>query len=80
MMKTHLTRPFSGLALVICLAMFTYGVAHGADASVVKLVRQGDKWQLLRNGKPYFIKGGGGGGPKERPGPLRRQLLPHLGH
>ena len=36
-----------------------------AGPSVVKLVEQGGKWQLLRNGKPYFIKGGGGGGPKD---------------
>lgn len=31
---------------------------------VVKLVQNGGKWQLLRDGKPYFIKGAGGGGSK----------------
>ena len=31
----------------------------------VKLVHRGAKWQLLRAGKPYFIRGAGGGGPKE---------------
>ena len=30
----------------------------------VKVVHRGEKWQLLRADKPYFIRGGGGGGPK----------------
>jgi len=30
-----------------------------------KLVKQGSGWQLMREGRPYFIKGGGGGGPKD---------------
>ena len=30
----------------------------------VKVVHHGEKWQLLRADKPYFIRGGGGGGPK----------------
>jgi hypothetical protein len=39
--------------------------APAAEPSLVKLVENGGKWQLLRDGKPYFIKGGGGGGPKD---------------
>ncbi len=31
---------------------------------ITKLVQNGDKWQLMRDGKPYFIKGAGGGGSK----------------
>lgn len=30
-----------------------------------ELVKSGAGWQLVRDGKPYFIKGGGGGGPKD---------------
>ena len=25
-----------------------------------KLVQKGDSWNLILNGKPYFVKGGGG--------------------
>src|SRR6266700_1392906 len=31
----------------------------------VQVTKSGSGWQLLRDGKPYFIKGGGGGGPKD---------------
>lgn len=34
--------------------------AHFMTAVPVTLKRSGDGWQLLREGKPYFIKGGGG--------------------
>ncbi len=37
--------------------------AHAQDAagpSVVRILKQGDRWALERNGEPYFIKGGGG--------------------
>ena len=48
-------------------------------ASVVKVVRKADGgFQLLRDGKPYFIKGAGGDGSK----PISRrwgQILAHLG-
>ncbi|CAM2798555.1 glycoside hydrolase family 2 TIM barrel-domain containing protein [Rariglobus hedericola] len=30
-----------------------------------ELVKAGSGWQLVRDGKPFFIKGGGGGGPKD---------------
>jgi hypothetical protein len=41
--------------------------ASAAMAAPVKtvLVTTGSGWQLQREGKPYFIKGGGGGGPKD---------------
>jgi hypothetical protein len=35
--------------------------ALSAEPSVVKIVTRGEGFQLLRNGQPYFIKGGGGG-------------------
>lgn len=50
------------------LALGAVLAACGAEApggSVVKVVRQGDGWQLLRNGQPYTIKGAGGGGSKK---------------
>jgi hypothetical protein len=33
--------------------------------TVVRLVKNDDGWQLLRNGEPYFIKGVGGDGPRK---------------
>ena len=35
-----------------------------ADATKTQVVQQDGKWSLVRDGKPYFIKGVGGGGPK----------------
>src|SRR5271166_6421159 len=32
--------------------------------AVVRVVKNGEGWQLLRNGEPYFIKGAGGDGPR----------------
>src|SRR4051812_26366627 len=31
----------------------------------VEVTKSAQGWQLLRDGKPYLIKGAGGGGPKE---------------
>src|SRR5262245_32404770 len=46
------------LCFLICCA--------DARGSAIKteLVQRDGKWQLLRDGKPYFIKGVGGSGPK----------------
>ena len=37
-----------------------FAVAHGEEPSVVRLERQGDRWQLVRNGEPYHIRGAAG--------------------
>lgn len=42
------------LAAVACVAV--------ADPIKVELVQSGGKWQLMRGGKPFFIRGGGGDG------------------
>ena len=49
------------------LVMFAVvGTAVGETAPVpVRVERASNGWQLLRDGKPYFIKGGGGDGSKE---------------
>ncbi len=44
-------------------------ITQGSDGS----------YTLLRDGKPFFIKGGGRPGTPRYPGGLRRQLHPHLG-
>ena len=33
--------------------------------SVVQVVKDGDGWRLLRDGRPYFIKGAGGDGDRK---------------
>jgi hypothetical protein len=45
--------------MLFCSAAEGYGAS-----SVVKVTRDGDGWQLLRDGKPFFIKGAGGSSSK----------------
>jgi hypothetical protein len=48
--------------------LFTAGAAEERPAgkpSVVKVVKTAGGWQLLRDGKPYFIKGAGGDGSRK---------------
>ncbi len=40
------------------------GPSAGAGAIATKLVQTGGKWQMMRAGKPYLIKGAGGDGSK----------------
>src|SRR4051794_9213239 len=49
-----------GIASVL---MFAWMLAAGPMKVEVTKAAQG--WQLVRDGKPYFIKGAGGGGSKE---------------
>lgn len=52
---------FLVLAAVLATACSQNIAAHAAgQPSVVKLVKTGDRYQLIRNGAPYFIKGAGG--------------------
>lgn len=48
----------AGAALVLA----TWHSSHAAPVPT-KLVKNGNQWQLLRDGKPYLIKGAGGSGP-----------------
>ena len=47
--------------LVIALLLAPFG---SAEPTKTEVVQHDGKWSLLRDGKPYFIKGVGGGGPK----------------
>ena len=59
-------------------ALLAAGCAQVASAAPIatKLVQTNGKWQLMRDGKPYLIKGAGGSGPlnllKERGGNSNR--------
>jgi beta-galactosidase/beta-glucuronidase len=55
-MTYHFTA-FATIALALCANLF-------AEAIKVELKADGDNYQLLRDGKPYFIKGAGGDGSK----------------
>lgn len=59
-----------GLALALCAMLATAparAVAGAAEGPVrVEVVAQGSGWRLLRDGRPYVIKGAGGDGSLER--------------
>jgi hypothetical protein len=48
------------VAAMILIAASAWHSTVTADPIRVELVRTGDGWQLLRGGKPYFIRGAGG--------------------
>ncbi len=61
------TRIICSLALFLaCLAATTplSAAPPNGKPSVVKVVKTGDGWQLVRDGKPYFVKGAGGDGSR----------------
>ena len=49
----------SRLAILTALC-FGAATTAAAQSSVVKIVKRGDGYQLIRNGQPYFVKGGSG--------------------
>lgn len=56
-----------GLRLLLCAVIAAMPApARAAGGPVrVQVVREGDGWRLLRDGRPYVIKGAGGGGSLE---------------
>jgi hypothetical protein len=50
---------FSALAVVIALGVSFQAGCHASDAIPVELVEQGGRYQLLRGGQPYEIRGAG---------------------
>ena len=65
MTRLPMVRLFPRAAIALLCVLLLAVPSWGAGTAGVKLVQRAGKWQLLRNGKPYFIKGGGGGGPKD---------------
>ncbi len=63
-------RVHCGKSIRIRLALFSVvmaGAVSFAQAAPVRtqVVKSGSGWQLMRDGRPFLIKGGGGGGPKD---------------
>ncbi len=58
-------RTLAALLTAVALSGHACADAPPARPSVVRLVKTKDGHQLLRDGKPYFIKGAGGDGPKK---------------
>ena len=61
-MRTHLNINL-GIAFFATLLLFAFDqpVVY-AQSEKVDVVRQGNSWQLIRNGKPFIVKGAGGNG------------------
>src|SRR4051812_1406408 len=58
-------RTFDRASCVVgCLLAVVINSISLGQGIPVHLSRNGDEWQLLRDGKPYFIKGAGGSGSK----------------
>jgi hypothetical protein len=57
----------SPLIAALCASILLQGDGMGADtgATAVKLEQAGDGWRLLRDGKPWTVKGAGGDASKE---------------
>ncbi|AMV22358.1 glycoside hydrolase family 2 TIM barrel-domain containing protein [Planctomyces sp. SH-PL14] len=53
----------ASLALLVASPFLAPQSLH-AQAIRTSLVQRDGRWQLMRDGQPYFIKGGGGGGSK----------------
>jgi hypothetical protein len=57
----------SAVALVLFYtSLMLWPAAISAEAIPVELRKTGQGWQLLRDGKPYFIRGAGGDAPLEQ--------------
>lgn len=57
-------RPTATLVLFL-LAFVGHADSADAEAVPVEVRRTGESWQLLRGGRPYYVKGAGGDGSKK---------------
>ncbi len=57
-------KKYGALTVLAGLTLSSCSSSYAAPVKV-DLQKQGNKWQLMRSGQPYFIKGAGGDGSKE---------------
>ena len=60
-----LARGLGALVALMLIAALGTSAAHAGGAVRIEVTRSTHGWQLLREGKPYFIKGAGGSASKE---------------
>ena len=49
-----------GISVVVAVLLLSFESSLQAQAVPVKLEKQNGQWRLLRDGKPYYVKGAGG--------------------
>ncbi len=61
-----MVRTTTRLSIALCTSLLLWPLPARAEAIPVEVRQTEDGWQLLRGGKPYFIRGAGGDAPLDQ--------------
>ena len=64
-MPNSVPRLSTATLVLFLIAVVCVSTSARAEAIPVEVKRTGESWQLLRGGKPYYVKGAGGDGSKK---------------